>query len=638
MRVLLLALPWRNLQVPAQALGTLQPWLAQHDIAADAAHLYLDVAAAYGLADYQQLDDRLHHQDMAQEACYAGLLWPERQASLSTMLTAHCGAETPWPADFWPRWQAALDQAFARTDWQACDLVVFCGNGVISSPDSHYLAGIYAAKRIKAASPTTTVALAGPDFTGDIGRSLLETVAWVDWVINGEPEQALLSACQAFAAGIPIAGPGVLCRAADGTVSLSRAPQLPSLDDLPMPDYDAYAAHPVAPALGEMRLPVEGARGCWWDRSHRDVRASCQFCSINVAWQGYRAKSVPRLVSEIAYLVGRHGTTQVALQDSISRPQDTAELYGALADRLPGLTLHRVEIYANLDRAALWQMRRAGVESVQLGVEALAPSLLARMNKGVTFGRIIEVLRDCAELGIAVTANLILGYPGSTADEVDETLRRLRAITWLPPLRAFGLMIGYGSPLARQAERADAQAVGNAGAYAALLPPEWASRLVLTHQETARAETAADWLPVKAFVQQWQDRWQRSEWAHRRFYVDEPSERPGQLDLVHGDAEGRLRVTRLHGHERRIWLSCRQGQTIERLRTAFDMVPAEWLEQRLQAWIEAGWMLAADDRYISCGLAGQPTRLAKALQAGQETKGKAPVRLTLRPNAGRPQP
>lgn len=594
MRIALVAMPWRSLLIPALRPAALKAWLTRHGIAAVAHHLYLDVAAAFGASDYEALAERMLHQDLAQEASYAALLYPDRREAAGNV-ARHSGV-SGLDDGFWSRWAAAHDAAFGAVAWGDYDLVVICGDGVVSAPESHYLAGIEAARRIKAAAPQARTVLVGPDFAGAIGQSLLSVFPWVDHVINGEPETPLLALAQADPRipSSPIAG--LLSRADDGSVAVTLSKQLPDLDGLPVPDYDEFWHHPVLEGFSPL-LRLEGARGCWWDRSHKDPRLSCQFCNINVEWRGYRAKSIPAIVADLTTLSDRYGCDRFSFLDKVHRPHDMAALFDAIAATGRPWAFYAVECHLALPSEALPSMKRAGVQSVQFGVEALTDNLLQQMNKGAGVAKIIELMRVCTELEIATVANLIVDYPQATADDVTETLARLDWFRGLLPLQHSVLNLGYGSPLTMPGTALPG--LRNAPAYKAFLPGDVVDRLQLMLKAADRPARHVDWSPVTRYLQDWQEGYRERPWAFRREWHDTGH---GQVVAVWYDSQERPTARNVPPLAARVLDLCRTPRSESALDDALADVPTDERQRSLAQLAQMGLIVLADGLWVTLAL------------------------------------
>ncbi len=118
-----------------------------------------------------------------------------------------------------------------------------------------------------------------------------------------------------------------------------------NLDHLPVPDFEDYFAT-LAGLAPELRffptLPVEVSRGCWWQRERAPgTEGGCEFCNLNLQWNGYRSKSPGRAVAEVDQLTRRHRLLSVAFMDNVLPRTSTAELLRGLAALNRDLSIFR---------------------------------------------------------------------------------------------------------------------------------------------------------------------------------------------------------------------------------------------------------------------------------------------------------
>jgi hypothetical protein len=157
------------------------------------------------------------------------------------------------------------------------------------------------------------------------------------------------------------------------------------------------------------------ARRCYWSR--------CAFCVQNNKYDTPETPSLaelPAVLDRLAAL-SRAGYRNLLLADEALSP--------SLLDRLSrGLIERQIEISwccrAKLELAfepALFRlMRQAGCCEVLFGLESISPRVLKRMDKfveGLTRDRIKQILQDAGAAGIGVHVNLIAGFPGDTPAE-----------------------------------------------------------------------------------------------------------------------------------------------------------------------------------------------------------------------------
>jgi hypothetical protein len=105
------------------------------------------------------------------------------------------------------------------------------------------------------------------------------------------------------------------------------------------------------------------------------------------------------------------------------------------------------EIKSNLRRGQLDVLARAGLVSVQPGIESLSTRVLRIMDKGVTGCQNIRVLRDGASCGLSVMWNYLYGFPGETDEDYQPVIDQMAALHHLePPGMATRIVVERFSP------------------------------------------------------------------------------------------------------------------------------------------------------------------------------------------------
>jgi ribosomal peptide maturation radical SAM protein 1 len=339
------------------------------------------------------------------------------------------------------RW---IEEWVARPELGHYDVFAF------STSYGQNVASLAVARRLKARWPQRPVVFGGANCHGVMGEQLLRSFPFVDWVCTGEGDRAFPMLLAALARGGPVAVPGVIGRAADGSVPPAGPPvTVTDLDALAFPDFsDFFAQFRFRPRerAAPTALPMETSRGCWWGEKHH-----CTFCGLNGETMRYRVKSPRRIVAELEHLVGRFGLRRIMMTDNIMHHRAVDEL-------LPLLDRERAEIFfevkANLSREDLAAFARAGITYIQPGIESLSTHVLRLMDKGTDALRNLQLLRWAKELGIAVAWNLLCGFPGERDEDYEALAALIPKIHHLTPPRGFGqVSIDRFSPMFTHPER-----------------------------------------------------------------------------------------------------------------------------------------------------------------------------------------
>jgi len=81
-----------------------------------------------------------------------------------------------------------------------------------------------------------------------------------------------------------------------------------------------------------------------------------------------------------------------------------------------------------VDREALTMMKNAGCYIIAFGVESAEPDILKRMGKNIRPEQAIETIHLANRLGFITQAFYILGNPGETRQQMENTVRFSRAV------------------------------------------------------------------------------------------------------------------------------------------------------------------------------------------------------------------
>jgi radical SAM superfamily enzyme YgiQ (UPF0313 family) len=106
----------------------------------------------------------------------------------------------------------------------------------------------------------------------------------------------------------------------------------------------------------------------------------------------------------------------------------------------------RVDI---LDRDLVALMQRAGLAALYFGVESGSQDVLNRLQKKITPEQTRAAFRWCQEFGIKTAASVIVGTPGETPQDLQQTLALINDLK--PTVTWFNVFVGIPrSPLYQQ--------------------------------------------------------------------------------------------------------------------------------------------------------------------------------------------
>jgi len=599
-RVALLSTPWPLFNRPSIQLGTLKAFLRREipELKVDAHHVYLNVAEAVGYDLYKAISER----SWLSEACYAALLYPEREEAVRSFCTIQAKDLSPKPdfKNLWRSLKVVSERAVRSVNWARYPLIGFsiCYGQLTSS--------LYFIKQIKKLSPHSKIALGGSSCAGRMGESLLMAFPEIDFVVSGEGEIPLLhlvkSLSMAHTKKADPSVPGLLTRSTGSPKGFS---QVPRLDDLPAPDYTDYFE--TLKSLSEAKrflptLPVEMSRGCWWGKKTPPQQAGgCAFCNLNLQWKGYRSKSPLKVVREIDSLTDRFELLSVSFMDNLLPPRNLQSLFDTLAKVGKDFRVF-AEIRATTSLDELLAMGAAGVAEVQVGIEALNTPLLRKLNKGTTAIQNLEIMKNCEARDVPnLTSNLITHFPGSDERDAEETLRALQFAAPFRPLKATPFWLGYGSPVWHHPEDFGIRRVRNHPFYYCLFPREIFSQLHLMLQayEGGMKKQHRLWAGVTKVLKSWRTTYDDLHGASNRDPILSYQEGGTFLIIRERRPYGDDVTHRLRGSSRGIYLFCEKNRSLSEIVERFPGFGQEKILPFLNMMVDKKLMFREGERYLS---------------------------------------
>jgi len=240
----------------------------------------------------------------------------------------------------------------------------------------------------------------------------------VDVAVVGEGDETLVELLSRLADGEDCAGvAGTIVRREDELVHGPDRPPVEDLDGLPFPALDLLPLQRYRSLdLPTPFVSMVTSRGCPF---------RCRYCSQVYVGGTYRAHGPARVVAEMTRAVRRFRAREIVFFDETFTLDDSwvqAVCEGILAADLdvPWNVRTRVD---RLDGETLLAMREAGCCSIHVGIEAGTDRVQRLMNKKLDLSGVGDALHAARRFGIETRGYFMLGYPGETRDEIEQTLQ-----------------------------------------------------------------------------------------------------------------------------------------------------------------------------------------------------------------------
>lgn len=235
----------------------------------------------------------------------------------------------------------------------------------------------------------------------------------------------------------------------------SRRELIEDLDQLPFPARDLF---PVEKYF-EVNLPMQAV-----SRSRRNLSLAtsrgcpyrCRFCSSTIHWGSrLRVRSLERVLEEIAFLKDHYRIGELKFEDDnlTFNEQRAKSLFRGMIERglqLPWNTPNGIAV-RHLDDEMLSLMKESGCYELTLAVESGDPDTLKRIiHKPLDLDEARAAAKRIKAHGIETAGYFIIGFPGETRAQVENTLRFALELR-LDRIYIFMFTPLPGTPLAEEA-------------------------------------------------------------------------------------------------------------------------------------------------------------------------------------------
>lgn len=300
------------------------------------------------------------------------------------------------------------DAAYRVTDYDP-DIVA------LTAKTLGWPAVIEIAQMVRATKPNALIVVGGPQ----LSIYAEESLSWecFDLAVVGDGEDTLLEICDRIESGSEWTDiQGTYARLSNGDViknpprplskDINKYP-MTAWDLMPMSDYHCLT-------LLKPFATMVTTRGCPWH---------CGYCS-QVYSEKLRFRDVGLVVDEMEYLVKNYGIKEIVFFDETftigkKRMRKFSEEILRRDLKVKFNIRARVD---TVDRDVVRLLKRAGLRSIHMGVEAGTDRVLKIMNKQITRAQTIEAFRICREEGVDTRGYFMVGYYDAAPQDVEDMI------------------------------------------------------------------------------------------------------------------------------------------------------------------------------------------------------------------------
>ena len=272
-----------------------------------------------------------------------------------------------------------------------------------------------AVERIRTMDPGRTIIYGGPEVNISHAVGTLDRLH-ADAYVVGEGEETIVEALSVLSdEGELRPIPGLILTGEDGLSELTPRQDINPIDKLPFPTWEDFDISWYT-ADAEPSLPLLLSRGC---------TGKCTFCIDHELAGGYRCRSADNVISEFKRDIERFGITSFHFNDLVCN--GNLRKLGEMCDRIVEEKLDIMwwsyaVVRKKMTPELFKKMRESGCSALVFGLESGSDKVLKAMNKYYTVEDAEQTLRYCHESGINTAINIIVGFPGETRVEHQETL------------------------------------------------------------------------------------------------------------------------------------------------------------------------------------------------------------------------
>ncbi|MCL4488726.1 MAG: B12-binding domain-containing radical SAM protein [Chloroflexi bacterium] len=265
-------------------------------------------------------------------------------------------------------------------------------------------------QHIKEYCPHASIVVGGAHLSA-YGETVLEECRAIDFGIVQEGERTLVQLCRGESSLAEI--PGLLYRRDGAVLSGPKAELVWNLDESSFPRYHHFDLRDYA-----KEIPLITSRGCPY---------RCIFCiNSSIKTRNFRPRSAANVVDEIEYWYS-HGIKKFVVDDDCFSLQE--KRVQAICDEIKRRELKGLFIRLSngiradrSNREMLARLKEIGVREVGFGADGGNNRVLTQIaHKGETIEVIEQAVRDAIDLGIEVRLFIVIGYPGETMSDIEDS-------------------------------------------------------------------------------------------------------------------------------------------------------------------------------------------------------------------------
>ncbi|MDI9255834.1 B12-binding domain-containing radical SAM protein [Flavobacterium sedimenticola] len=265
------------------------------------------------------------------------------------------------------------------------------------------------------------IVLGGPDVTYNVANYLK---AGADFLVIGEGEETTFELYKAIMTHSDFHQVnGIAFLENNQIIQTPPRSKFKELDELPLPNREAINMQNYLQTWktnhGQSSMTISTQRGCPY---------TCKWCSTAVYGQSYRRRPANLVAAEMKLLKERYKPDALWFVDDVF----TVSHKWLLAFKEEVLKQDAVIPFECITRAErlndeiLQLLKDIGCFRIWIGAESGSQTIIDAMDRRVDVNQVKKVIQDTNAMGIETGTFIMLGYPGETEKDIEETIQYLK--------------------------------------------------------------------------------------------------------------------------------------------------------------------------------------------------------------------
>lgn len=271
--------------------------------------------------------------------------------------------------------------------------------------------------------PNTKIILGGPDVRYNAENYLMHGV---DFLVIGEGEQTMLELVGYLKSPTepPISAiAGIAYIENDKLIITAEREKLKDLDTLPFPNRSKIDLQQYLDSWkrfhGKNAVSISTMRGCPY---------TCKWCSRGVYGLSYRRRSAEHVVAELKLIKKLYNPDTVWFVDDVFTISHKW-LESFRDELIKNNLIIQYECITRADRlneTVIKQLQETGCFRVWIGAESGSQKVIDLMDRRVDVRQVRDMIKLSKKYGIETGTFIMLGYPGETESDIEETIKHLK--------------------------------------------------------------------------------------------------------------------------------------------------------------------------------------------------------------------